>query len=398
MCCEPCCVFYGVAEYEKLKYAPTYMIYQGDEKHEAAIDALLQLSQVCFLWCCLLLETRHYHTRIHLIGLCDSFDSRFMYYQGEDGPLRCCRRTSFAVFRGHMTCLKYLLDHQLGTVDEYDIAHAGYLHSVTFVRWMREVAEVPWDERFMLWAAMSGNMDVLKYGHDHGAPVDYTAVAYAAGAGHLKVIQFLHEAGYDWDVTCVILAAETGNVEMLQYLLEPHVNCPRSRLRLRQLGPHGMSNICSPCEMGVEAVAYAAQRAHLPAVKYLTYMKCPTDESPMRMCAKHMGIIPGGDSLRQTQNEALHARYMKCYRWMIDKCFYAIPSACVIAFDGCQGRSCKNCPTWWNGRKDLLKAFEDTDPLTGKRRGLLREVDQYSGLRFDENLVRCHNSGVWRNG
>jgi len=69
-------------------------------------------------------------------------------------------------------------------------------------------------------AAISGKIEVMKYLRENGSFWYKGACENAAGNGHLEVLKYLHENGCEWDGYACVKAAEGGHLETLKYLHE----------------------------------------------------------------------------------------------------------------------------------------------------------------------------------
>lgn len=73
----------------------------------------------------------------------------------------------------------------------------------------------PWDETTFAFAAMFGNMEVLKYMHTNGCP---WGASCTASACNLEVTKYLHENGCPWDMRAYERAATYGRLDVIDYL------------------------------------------------------------------------------------------------------------------------------------------------------------------------------------
>ena len=73
------------------------------------------------------------------------------------------------------------------------------------LKWLRAFG-APWDDDTVAAAAGHGHLEVLKYAHEQGLPLDAPdedgdqLIHEAAGKGHLAVMKWLHERGVPLDV------------------------------------------------------------------------------------------------------------------------------------------------------------------------------------------------------
>jgi len=73
-------------------------------------------------------------------------------------------------------------------------------------------------------AARKGQLETLKYAHEHGCPWDKKTCWAAADGGDLEVLKYLHEHECPWDKVTYWAAAEGGHLEVLKYAHEN--GCP----------------------------------------------------------------------------------------------------------------------------------------------------------------------------
>jgi len=139
--------------------------------------------------------------------------------------------------------------------------------------------------RYIQEAVSNGRLDILKYLHEIGNPLNrniYGLCCYAAENGHFECLKYLHENEYSWnDATCN-RAAENGDMDILKYLHENgclwnEYACVRAAENghfecLKYLHENG-------CLWNEYAVTYAAENGHVDVLKYLYENGCPFDES-----------------------------------------------------------------------------------------------------------------------
>ena len=80
--------------------------------------------------------------------------------------------------------------------------------------------EREWDVRTCAAAARGGNLECLKYLHEHGYPWSEWVSLAAAEGGHLECLKYLHEHGCVWNKKTCRAAARGGDLECLKYLHE----------------------------------------------------------------------------------------------------------------------------------------------------------------------------------
>ena len=156
-------------------------------------------------------------------------------------------RTCAAAARGgNLECLKYLHEHGCA-----------------------------WDKSACSAAARCGHLECLKYLHEHGCPCDESACEAAASCGDLEFLKDLHEHGCPWDESACEAAAEGGHLECLKYLHE-----------------HG-------CAWDKSACSAAARGGHSECLKYLHTHGCPGNKRASEAAA-------GGDVMECLSLKYLH--------------------------------------------------------------------------------------------
>ena len=97
-------------------------------------------------------------------------------------------------------------------------------NKLEFLKWAREVKHCEWDEWTINWAAVKGNLDILKYCFSNGCPCDEEeACKVAAIKGHLDCLRFLFDKlkpSRDTEKEAAGQAACGGHVEILKYFVE----------------------------------------------------------------------------------------------------------------------------------------------------------------------------------
>ena len=147
--------------------------------------------------------------------------------------------------------------------------------------------EREWDVRTCAAAARGGNLECLKYLHEHGCAWDKSACEAAAQGDHLECLKYLHANGCTCDESACLAAAEGGHLECLKYLHEHgypwsewvslaaaeggHLEC------LKYLHEHG-------CVWNKKTCRAAARGGDLECLKYLREHGCAWDKSAVMEC------------------------------------------------------------------------------------------------------------------
>ena len=110
-------------------------------------------------------------------------------------------------------------------IDTWACASAAENGHLEVLKYLREEAKAPWDEKTATWAAQNGHLHILEYLVERKYD-EYNAWACenAARNGHLDCLKYLHEtakAPWNSDVVrnyrTIDAAAEQGNLEMVKY-------------------------------------------------------------------------------------------------------------------------------------------------------------------------------------
>ena len=111
-----------------------------------------------------------------------------------------------------------------------------------------------WDQHVSIQVARSGDVELLRFAHEHGCRLDGETCEEAAERGHLEVLRYAHEHGCPWDENTCASAAKHGHLEILRYAHE-----------------HG-------CPWDEDTCASAARDGHLACLRYAREHGCPWDE------------------------------------------------------------------------------------------------------------------------
>ncbi len=117
-------------------------------------------------------------------------------------------------------------------------AHAAGNGNIDILCWLRENG-APWDRLACIEATRMGHLHVLQWLEKSGAPSDEWICMYAAERGHLHILCWIRENGAPWDKDlCIHLAKRWGHAHVLAWLeqqqqpiLIPHRRLPPHILR-----------------------------------------------------------------------------------------------------------------------------------------------------------------------
>lgn len=131
-----------------------------------------------------------------------------------------------AAYGGDLPCLEFVVNHGLwddswGRLAEYAM-NGGHVHCLSMLR------DIGCHLRPQLttFAAECGDLDRLRFLHEHGCGWDGMCTAsFAAEGGHLDCLQWAREHGCPWDGTTIWRAACNGRLDCLAYAL--HGGCPQ---------------------------------------------------------------------------------------------------------------------------------------------------------------------------
>ena len=113
-------------------------------------------------------------------------------------------------------------------------AEAGCVDILEWIHEIHEIYEIHgiegpiWNEITCHYAAIHGNLDVLKCLHNHKCPWDQLTCMFAARCGKLEVLKWLREKNCPWDESVCANAARRGHLEVLQWARQN--NCPWNSL------------------------------------------------------------------------------------------------------------------------------------------------------------------------
>jgi hypothetical protein len=100
----------------------------------------------------------------------------------------------WAIQSGRLELVRYLIIDQGCVVDGLCIIHTasnGHLHIIESLLHPNRYRELYTSDVFTS-AAESGNLELIRFLHQHNVPCSYQAMDQAARAGHLHVVKFLH--------------------------------------------------------------------------------------------------------------------------------------------------------------------------------------------------------------
>jgi len=127
--------------------------------------------------------------------------------------------------RGDLELLRYVRE-QGAPFTAHTLASAAGHDKLAVVRWLRDVG-CPWDATACRQAAHGpASIPMLEFLLHDGCPVDETACEAAASRGSLDVLQFLRARGVPWDATTCSSAAAAAELPVLQWARAQDPPCP----------------------------------------------------------------------------------------------------------------------------------------------------------------------------
>lgn len=97
--------------------------------------------------------------------------------------------------------------------------YAALLGQLGVLRYVRENG-CPWDESTCSYAAEYGHLECLKYARENSCPWNSYTCSYAARGGHLECLIYAHSHGCPWDRFTCLNAARNGHLNCLKYARE----------------------------------------------------------------------------------------------------------------------------------------------------------------------------------
>ena len=145
--------------------------------------------------------------------------------------------------------------------ETYFCSEVARTNKLELLKWAREEKKCEWDRMTINAAARQGNLEMVKYCVANECPIDERACAYAALSGQLEILKYLREeVKAPWDFYTAAWAAHHGHLHILEYLVERKFD-----------------------KYSVHACRWAARDGHLDCLKYLRETaKAPWDSWAVR--------------------------------------------------------------------------------------------------------------------
>ena len=198
----------------------------------------------------------NYKNTVHWCSVGDIDGLIYAHTHGFPLTERACEE---AAISGELECLKYAHTHiqisdkktYLNGITSQFVAQNGHLNCLKYLH----EQNCPWDKWTCAYAALGGHLECLKYSHTHGCHWDEITCKYAASGGHFECLKYAHSEGCPWNKSTCEHAARNGHLECLKYA---HTQgCPWDE---------------TTCE-------YAALNGHLECLKYAYTHGCPWNKN-----------------------------------------------------------------------------------------------------------------------
>lgn len=175
-------------------------------------------------------------------------------------------------------------------------------------------------------AVVSGDLRYLETLHQHGAQMNPRLCAYAASHGHLHVLNWLLEHECPMDSSTASAAASKGHFDVLKWVFEQ--GCPINSSTFNSAAEFGDSSVLEwllecDCTWEPEIIDYAAARGHLHIIKWIEtklHSCTPTSRTLEYSCRSK-----SSDTLEYLVHLGVHVKFVDCitasYHFDSPKCF-----------------------------------------------------------------------------
>ena len=241
-------------------------------------------------------------------------------------PREGSRQTAFGVSRGTMA---------------HVAAEQGH---VELVKWMIEERGFRMDLELMRYAALGGNLELVKWLRGKGCNWDTKTCRFATRRGQLEVLQWLRANGCPWDADTCITAARYGHLETLRWARKT-VGCVCTADACHAAAYGGHLEIlkwlrATFCPWTAKTCARAALGGHLEVLRWARGNGCPWDATACQAAAER------GDL------EVLQwLRASRC-PWSADTCHLAAKLGHLETLRWARENGCE-----WNARTCLSAAY-----------------------------------------
>lgn len=217
-------------------YGRMYVIrHLVDELHYPVTEAAgAMAASRCNFQCLEYFRSRGMKLSLHVcFGACVSNDLSMVKYMIDNQAQGVRHIATSCAVTGSFECVKYAMEN-VNKCAPYDIAMAfelaaehGHIDLLIQMRaeWQDPVHD-SYDSNIVFYGAQHGQLDVLKFAREGNFPMKHfhNALRAAAMAKDERCLQFIHELGCELTHKEAEMAAERGHLPVLRYLLEH--NCP----------------------------------------------------------------------------------------------------------------------------------------------------------------------------
>ena len=122
---------------------------------------------------------------------------------------------SSAVLGGHYNVLEWAF------VNKYEcsadaISFAALKGDIEMIKYLR-IKGCPWSQKCLSYAAMNGDIKVISFLRDTGCPWDSRVTSYAAFYGHFEALKYAWSNGCPWDASVCTFSALNKKYEILKW-------------------------------------------------------------------------------------------------------------------------------------------------------------------------------------
>ena len=130
----------------------------------------------------------------------------------------------YAALGGNLDNMKWLIEHNC-PLDERTFAYAAQNGNLDNMKWLKK-ENCPWDTDTFAEAARNGNLNNMEWLKQNGCHWNESAFENAARFGNLNNMKWLKQNGCPWDTNTFEAAAENGSLNNMKWLHEQ--NCTSS--------------------------------------------------------------------------------------------------------------------------------------------------------------------------
>jgi hypothetical protein len=182
------------------------------------------------------------------------------------------------VYSLNTACAKYIVKHGGRVLTAKHCADAAARRSLHQLSRLR-LDGCPWDVTTCREAARVNAVELLRYAHEHGCPLDESGML-AAAANSLDCLRYMHDTGYPWNDRVCAAAAEAGELACLSYAHGQ--GCPWTTNTCAAAASAGQIDCLkyardNGCPWDADAVNGAARNGHVACLRFALNRGCPTN-------------------------------------------------------------------------------------------------------------------------